>query len=50
MCTITHLYTKKRRDYMMLIAGNISSEQEEEEIEFIAKVLLVKGLISRITG
>jgi len=34
----------------MLIAGNISSEQEAKEIEFIAKVLAVKRLVSRLTS
>ncbi len=34
----------------MLITGTISSEQEAEEIEFIAKILTVKGLISRLNS
>ncbi len=34
----------------MLIAGNISSEQEAKEIDFIAKVIVVRRMISRLTG
>jgi len=34
----------------MLIAGNISIEQEAEEIEFIAGVLTVKRFVSRLTS
>jgi len=34
----------------MLIAGNISSEQEAKEVEFIAKILIVKRLVSRLTS
>ncbi len=34
----------------MLIAGNISSEQESKEIDFIAKVIVVRRMISRLTG
>jgi hypothetical protein len=33
----------------MLIAGNISSEQEAKEIDFIARVLVVKRMVSRLT-
>jgi len=42
------LICKKRTNYLMLIAGNISSEQEAKEIEFISKLLTVKRLISRL--
>ena len=34
----------------MLIAGNISSEQEAKEIDFIARVLVVKKIVHRITS
>ena len=34
----------------MLIAGDISSGQEAKEIDFIAKVLMVKKIVHRITS
>ncbi len=34
----------------MLIAGDISSDQEAKEIDFIAKVLIVKKIVHRITS
>jgi len=34
----------------MLIAGDISSDKEAKEIDFIAKVLMVKKIVHRITS
>jgi hypothetical protein len=34
----------------MMVAGNISSKQEANEIDFIARVLVVRRMVSRLTG
>ena len=39
-----------QHNYLMLIAGDISSNQEAKEIDFIAKVLMVKKIVHRITS
>ena len=35
---------------LMLIAGNISSDQEAKDIDFIAKTLAVKNMVSRLVN
>jgi len=34
----------------MMVAGNVSSKQEANEIDFIAKVIVVRRMVSRLTG
>ena len=43
-------YIQKRTNYSMMVAGNISSKQEAKEIDFIARALVVKRMVSRLTG
>ena len=39
-----------QHNYLMLIAGDISSDKEAKEIDFIAKVLIVKKIVHRMTS
>jgi len=34
----------------MLVAGDVSSDHEAKEIDFIAKVLMMKEIVHRITS
>ena len=41
---------KKISIFMMLIAGNISSEQEVKDIDLVAKTLVVKDMVKRLVN
>jgi len=39
---------KRASIFMMLIAGNISSDQELKDVDLIAKTLVVKDMVKRL--
>jgi len=41
---------KRTSIFMMLIAGNISSEQELKDVDLIAKTLVVKDMVKRLVN